>query len=132
MSITKPTVNVASGYWNNTMPTQYNRTNLERQIGMALAKRSNRGLAKVWRALTGAAPGAAVTDTVTRIQHPAAFSITNLGGVRTVETVATQYNGNTTAAQETYIETQIIDPVIANQTYPVDLGGNGGGGKLQK
>lgn len=132
MSITTPTIQVSSGYYNNTMPPRHNRNNDERAIGRILAERSNRGLAKVWRALTGAAPGAAVTDTQVRIAQGAAFSVTSLGGLRTVETVTTQYNGNTTAAQRDYIQTQIIDPVAANQSYPVDLSGNGGGGKVQR
>lgn len=133
VSIAATTPTVASGFWNNTAPpNQYHRTNTERTLGRVLAKRGNTGLRKVWRALTGVAPGASVTDTYARVLGPTAFTPYALGGLRTIETVTTPYNRVTAAADVTYIDTNIIDPVAAVQTYPTDLSGNGGGGKVQR
>lgn len=139
MAIAAPAPTVASGFWATTpgvgTPTTigaYHRNNTERVISMSLGKPANRGFRKVWRALNGVAPGGAVVDTYTRITAPAAFTAFALGGLRAVETFTGPYNGVTTAAQVTYINTNIIDPVAATITYPVDLSGNGGGGKVQR
>lgn len=132
MSIANPNVQVSSGYYNNQMPVSYHRTNTEREIGRILAQRNNRGLRLVMRALNGAAPGVQVTSQQVRLPQPAAFGVGAFQGVRVVETVPTQYNGPTTAAQRDYINANIYDPVFAQQTYPVDLSGNGGGGKVQR
>jgi hypothetical protein len=48
-----------------------------------------------------------------------------------METV-TVNSGNTTSAQETYIENTMIDALFAQNpsSYPTDASGNGGGGKV--
>lgn len=133
MSIAATSPTVASGFWNNTAPpNQYHRNNTERALSLVLGKPANRGLRKVVRALNGVAPGASVTDTYSRIAAPAAFTPFALGGARTIETVTGPYNGVTTAAQVTYLNANVIDPVASAITYVTDLGGNGGGGKVQR
>lgn len=133
MSTIAPTVTVASGYYNNTMPLSYHRTNQERRIARTLSSRGGRMLGRVMSALNGVAPGAAVNDTYVRVQHGAAFSITSLGGLRPVETV-TLRNAVTTTADRDYINNNIYAEA-ENQfgiAYPRDLSGNGGGGKQQR
>lgn len=135
MSLANPTVTVSSGYYNNTMPTSYHRDSTEFRLIRTLKPRGNRHYAKVMRALNGVAPGAAVSDTYVRITQPAAFGISGFGGNRTVETVTTADVGTvTTAAQRDYLNTNVYDRIINSMapTYPRDLSGNGGGGKVQK
>lgn len=132
MAINNPNVTVQSGYYNNAMPPSYHRTSAERRISQQLARPGMAGVRAVMRALNGAAPGAAVNLTRTRIAAATPFNPVGLGGVRQIETVADVHNGVTTAAQRDYINTQIIDSVVASQSYPTDLSGNGGGGKMQR
>ncbi len=133
MSIIAPTVNVSSGYYNNTMPQSYNRSSQEQRVIRALGNRGGRALARVMKALNGVAPGAAVNDSVVRITQPAAFSITALGGVRTVETLVRR-SGVTTTGDRDYINNNIYNRTEPSNfiPYPRDLGGNGGGGKIQR
>ena len=49
------------------------------------------------------------------------------GGRRTIQTVVN--DSTTTAAMVTAVQQRMIDWTSNNQTYPVDLSGNGGGGK---
>lgn len=131
MAIPNPNLTVSSGYWSNTAPVSYHRNSTEYRIARMLQATGNRGLRKVMRALNGVAPGGAVSDTYTRVLPGTNFSVTSLGGARPIETVTGQYNGVTTAAQQTYINAAIYD-ALQTQPYAVDLGGNGGGGKVQK
>ena len=131
MAIPNPNLQVSSGYWNNTAPVSYHRNSTEYRIARTLSTPGNRGLRRVMRALNGVAPGAAVVDTTTRVAPGTAFSVVSLGGNRAIETVTGQYNGVTTAAQQTYINAAIYD-ALQTQPYATDLSGNGGGGKVQK
>lgn len=133
MAIAASSPTVASGFWGNTAPpNQYHRNTTEHALSLVLGKPANRGFRKVMRALNGVAPGASVTDTYSRIAAPAAFTPFALGGLRTIESVTGPYNGVTTAAQVTYLNSNVYDPVAAVQTYPTDVSGNGGGGKVQR
>lgn len=68
--------------------------------------------------------------TYARVQAVSALnSLSNLGGTRTIETVTVTSAGTASAAEETQLETITThDPQPS--TYPVDLSGNGGGGKV--
>lgn len=132
MAIPAPTLTVSSGYWSNTAPTSYHRNNAEYRVSILLGKPGNRSLRRVMKALNGVAPGGAVSDTYTRVAPGSAFSVVTLGGVRPIETVTTPYNGVTTTAQRDYINTMIYDSLTPLAPPAVDLGGNGGGGKVQR
>lgn len=115
----------------NAMP-RYGRAGTEMALARLLAKGGFRGIRRVMRVLTGAAPGSAADETYTRV-GTVGQGVTEVGpgGLRTMETV-TANSGNTTSAQEAYIENNIINArFVQNPTsYPVDLSGNGGGGKV--
>lgn len=146
MSFAPPTMGTTSysGYWSSSVgiasagnEINYNavsrtgRSSTEYHVARLLAKPGFRGMRRVMKVLTGAAPGSAASETYARIVAPTPFVDTTFGGARAVETV-TANSGNTTSAQETYIENNILDMRYnANpSSYPVDTSGNGGGGKL--
>jgi hypothetical protein len=112
---------------------RYGRARTEMCISQLLAKGGFRGMRRVIRVLTGAAPGSAAAESYTRVGTAEQASITGIGpgGLRSMETVAAN-SGNTTAAQETYIENLILDARFNQNpsSYPADLSGVGGGGKL--
>ena len=116
----------------NAMP-RYGRSSSEMSISTLLAKSGFRGVRRVMRSLMGVAPGASATESYTRVGTAQQENITGIGpgGLRTMET-ATANSGVTTAAQETYIENLIVDARYNQNpsSYPVDLAGAGGGGKL--
>jgi hypothetical protein len=116
----------------NAMP-RYGRASSEMCISTLLAKGGFRGVRRVLRSLIGAAPGAAAAESYTRVGTVQQESITGIGpgGLRTMETYVAN-SGNTTSAQETYIENLIVDARYNQNpsSYPVDLAGVGGGGKL--
>ncbi len=116
----------------NAMP-RFGRSSGEVSIARLLAKGGFRATRRVMRALNGAAPGGAASETYARVSTADQTGPTSIGpgGVRAIET-ATLNSGVTTAAQETYIDNLVIDPIYnqAPTSYPVDLSGNGGGGKV--
>ena len=79
------------------------------------------------------APGAAAAESYTRVGTVQQESITGIGpgGLRTMETYVAN-SGVSTVAQETYIENLIVDARYNQNpsSYPADLSGAGGGGKL--
>jgi hypothetical protein len=152
MSMSLPTVTGWSGFWGvapNSYTMMYGRSSLERNISRLLAKGGARRLHATMSSLNGTAVGGAVGRQYARISAPAGLTTPNLlGGLRAVETVVVT-SGVTTAGDKTYIQDEVLDatvemapglstggvgnmPVTAwkNQLYPVDLSGNGGGGKL--
>lgn len=113
----------------NTM-TRYARTNNERMASMALGRGGFRGMRRAMRVLNGAAAGSAASETHTRVAVQTPFQPETAGGLRTMETV-TDNSGNTTAAQQTYIQNKIIDMMFGltppiPSGYATDLSGNGG------
>jgi len=124
----------------------YGRSSIERYVARIMGKEGARKLHAVMMSLNGNAVGAPVLKQHARITAPPGLTAP-LGGVRDVETVV-DVTGNTTAAHQTYVEEEVLDPiyemapglstggvggmpVTANRgvLYPVDLSGNGGGGK---
>lgn len=113
----------------NTNTAVFN-SSTKRQLSKLFRDKGTRPLARIWFALTGAAAGGSASETRTRLQSAAGVGnpLSN-GGRRTIETESL-INRNTTAADETLLEsllTQTFGPAIGS--YPVDRGGNGGGGK---
>lgn len=144
MSFTAPTVTGYSGFYSSSVgiassgnEASYNavsraaRSSTEMQVARALARPGFRGMRRVLLVLTGAAAGSAASETHKRVVAPTPFNIATGGGLRTIETV-TDSTGNTTAGQETYIETNMINARYAANpsSYATDLSANGGGGKL--
>jgi hypothetical protein len=153
MSMSLPTVTGWSGFWGvapNSYTMLYGRSSIERNIARALSKPGARRLQAVMSSLNGTAVGGAVGRQYAQISAPNGLTFPSLlGGLRTVDTITVVPVGVTTAAQKTYVQDEVIDaitemapglstggvgnmPVTAwkNQLYPVDLSGNGGGGKL--
>ena len=132
MATTLPTVTGWSSFYGNT-PNAYQplfgRSSNDYMAAQALGRAGMRGVRRIMRVLNGAAPGSTATETVARIAAATPFNTLSSGGVRAVETV-TDVNRATTAADVTYVNTNIIDriynmtPPIAS--YPPDLSGNGG------
>ena len=116
----------------NAMP-RYGRASSEMCISQLLAKGGFRVVRLVLRTLIGAAPGASAAESYTRVGTVQQESITGIGpgGLRTMETYVAN-SGNSTAAQEAYIENLIVDARFNQNpsSYPVDLAGVGGGGKV--
>jgi len=81
-------------------------------------------LRALWRALTGATAGGTATATKAQVQHVQGAP----GGVVPIETI-NLVNRVTTAADRTAI-LGLLDRVVYPSTYPADLSGNGGGGKV--
>jgi hypothetical protein len=132
MAFSIPPVTGWSTFWGNApnaYAMRFARAAPERTIAHALAKPGMRQLRRVMCTLNGVAPGSAATETYARIAVP--VNPQSMGGVRVVETV-TASSGDTTAAQQTYINDELIDRLFnaAPSTYPVDASGNGGGNKL--
>lgn len=145
MSFTPPAATGYSGFFDpafarpgtgaeadyNAMP-RYGRGPIERAIARNLAKAGFRGMRRVMRVLNGAAAGSAANETYTRVgtADQAGPTSAGPGGLRTME-VFTANSGNTTNAQRDYINNQMIDPLfnMSPSSYPVDLSGNGGGGR---
>lgn len=136
MSLALPAVTGWSTFWqyggiggaSEPYAMRFARSYNERLVSFALSRGGFLAQRRALKALTGAAAGGAALETRAQIQAPA--DADSLGGLRVVETV-NLINRNTAAADETYLEAQMIDLLYGAQpaTYPVDLGGNGGGGK---
>ena len=144
MSYAPPTVTGYSGFYSssvgiasagnvasyNALP-RYARSSTERAIASAVVRRGFRGMRRALISLTGAAAGVANSETYKRVQAQTPFNSLTYGGVRAVET-STVASGVTTAAMETYIEAKMLRSGLYTTalTYPRDLSGNGGGGKV--
>jgi hypothetical protein len=153
MTLAVPAVTGWAGFWGNAPNAYtmlYSRSSIERNIARWLAKGGARRLHATMSSLNGAVVGGAVGRQYARISAPTGLSTPSLlGGARAIETVVV-VNGVTTAADRTYIQDQVLDPIVEqapgivstggvgnmpvtvvnNQMYPVDASGNGGGGKL--
>ena len=136
MALTLPTSTGYSGFWNNTGPSgvsgagpyapKYGRANEEYRAAIMINKRGNRKWRAIMRALNGVVPGSSAVDTYVRVlavQGDSQFQ----GGKRTMQTVTN--TTTTTAAHVTAINARLYDQMNVTQPYPVDLSGNGGGGK---
>ena len=89
----------------------------------------NRVARRLLRTLIGANAGSNATENRTRVQAAqSTFSPTDNGGLVPVETVAL-VNRNTTAADVTMFQA-LLDRVVQPSSYPTDVSGMGGGGKL--
>lgn len=98
----------------------------KRMIGRLLRREGNRLFQEIMLTVNGAAAGSAASKTHSRIEAPTDSD--NLGGVRVIETV-TDVSRNTDAADVTELAL-VLNKSVAGLTYPIDLSGNGGGGKL--
>lgn len=108
---------------------QHNRPSSRRNVARLFRKRGMRMLRELIVELTGTAAGAAALQQNTRVKHPTDSD--DLGGSRAVETVDL-INRVTTAADATDIDTKLVvsATAIAPASYPADVSGNGGGGKV--
>lgn len=130
MSLPGPvTVTGWSNFWGsvaNSYAMLYGRSSTQRNMSYPLAGIGPAAFRAIMKALNGAAAGGTAASTYARVQHSA-----NPGGLRTIETI-TLINRATTTADRDLINTLVIDSIPAelpSTTYPVDLSGNGGGGK---
>lgn len=110
-----------------TAGTVYNNgwTQFDSQLAHLLRTPGGRRLRRLMRTLNGVAPGAMATENRTRLQHQQGSP----GGLQVMEQVP-YINRATTAADVTGINA-LLDRVVYPTPYPVDVGGSGGGGKLQ-
>jgi len=152
MSVTFPTVTGYQGFWvgNGDFVTyspiaraaQGWRSKLEWQIAQLMLKQQYREQRALFTALIGAVAGGTATSTFSRVQAPAGPSGTppavtgtgDLGGLVPIETV-TVINRATTAADVSYLKDIMSGSMVPagkspSITFPADLGGNGGGGRL--
>ena len=127
-----------SGFWQYMAPAgqaaQYNfrfyRSSEEFRSAIQMGKRGFRKYRAQMRALNGVAPGASAVDTFKRVTAGQAFNdAQSLGGTRAVGTVSN--TTTTTAGMVTAINARMFDQTfVAFTSYPRDLSGNGGGGKV--
>ncbi len=106
---------------------QVNIVPLRRKMTRVAKRKSMKVLNELMRTLNGVVLGSTALAQHVRVQARQGLGL-DLGGVQPVETVDL-VNRATDAADITQIETLLTeqrDPA----TYPVDLSGNGGGGKL--
>jgi len=93
-------------------------------LARLLRRPGSRSLRRLVRTLLGVAPGSTAQEFRTRV----VARIGAPGGQQLTEQVA-YVNRATTATDVTEI-TKLLDRVQWPTSYPVDAGGNGGGGKL--
>lgn len=126
-----------SGFWQYHAPAgqagQYNfrfyRSSEEYRSAVQMGKRGFRKYRAQMRALNGVAPGASAVDTFKRVTAQQAMNDPQSnGGLRTIGTVTN--TTTTTAAMVTSINSRMFDQTFNTQTYPRELSGNGGGGKV--
>lgn len=86
---------------------------------------SSKVIRALWRALTGAAAGGTATASQVRVQATQGGNTTGLIPIETVSLV----NRATTAADRTAF-LALLDRVVYPSSYPADVSGNGGGGKV--
>lgn len=115
-------VTVKGGFWGELGGlTLFNRNTLNRRIARLFGRPSMRKQKELALELNGAAPGATALATHKRITARENAE-GQLGGKRTIETV-TDVNRNTTAADETQIDVEILTYDL-DPTYPVNKDGN--------
>jgi hypothetical protein len=83
------------------------------------------GVTQLLYTLLGVAPGAVATKTYARVQG----SQGSPGGLQSIETVTTV--NRATTANDLAAFQALLRRITGPTTYPADLSGNGGGGKLQ-
>ena len=112
-------------------------------MSQLMRRRGFRGYRRLLRTLVGAAAGNSAAENTTRMKAAIAADVTTTGqggGLITMETVSLVPSSaggsapatrNTTATDVTYF-TALIDRLsaLAPASYPADLSGNAGGGKL--
>lgn len=140
MALVAPTAPTGfSGFWQYHAPAgqtgPYNfrffRSSEEYRAAIQLGKRGFRKYRAQMDALNGVAPGASTVDSYGRVQSAQAmYDGQYNGGKRTIQTVSNVTT--TTAAMVTAINNRLMDRAFTkpSRTYPVDLSGNGGGGKV--
>jgi hypothetical protein len=102
---------------------------LKRQISRITRRTGFRKMQELMLTLNGAAAGSSASKTHARVGHTVdPGNATVNGGVRTIETV-TDVSRVTTSADKTEID-GFINETFAPATYPADVSGNGGGGRL--
>lgn len=141
MTIAVPTVTGYSAFWqvvsniNGEVGVPYairfSRSSHERRASLALSRSGFRAVRELMETLNGAAAGGTATDTYaqagTNQQGPTAVGP---GGARTIDTITT-VNRATVAADVTALNARVVQGLFlqAPTSYPVDVSGNGGGGK---
>ncbi len=116
----------------NAVTSRVGRASHEYNIALQMSRPGFRNVRRTIRSLLGAVAGGADAESYARVAAQTPFAPETAGGLRTIETFASQ-TGVTVAADVTYINAQIVDrlfnlsPTLAN--YPADASGNGGGGK---
>lgn len=129
-----PTVTGYSEFWGgaNSYAVLFGRASPEAMLSRAFARRGNGAVRRLFTNLLGTAAGQTATETYVRPSAPAGLTESvRFGGLRTNETV-TQINRASVAADVTstaLIATRLFSMAPAIASYPVDAGGNGGGGK---
>ena len=97
-------------------------------ISTFLFKRGNRAVRKLLLTVLGVVPGSTATENFTRVTANSALTTPFAnGGVVPIETVA-QVNRVTTAADVTNLTAMVSRTVVVS--FPADVSGNGGGGRL--
>jgi len=132
-----PAHNVAvtgfSGLFDTILPTGLTVTgyrNLERKLTAAFRNRGLHIQKELMLTLLGASAGSTALAQRSRVQYTDNTPGDPIvhGGARTVE-VEDQVNRATTAADTTHL-TAILNDIFQPSSYPVDVSGNGGGGKV--
>lgn len=117
-----------SGLWNNVHAQDYalitSRSNLMQRVAKLFAREGARADAELLTTLNGAAAGGTAAETRKRVIAVQSTGEMNLGGARVIET-QTVVDRATTGTDETKYD-GILTPDYS-PTYPVDLGGGGGG-----
>lgn len=128
-----------SGFWQYHAPAgqaaPYNyrffRSSEEYQAAVQLSKRGFRKYRAVMRGLNGVVAGATTTDSYKRVASAQAmYDAQYNGGLRTIQTVSNAVT--TTVPMRDAINARLYDQTFVPQTYPRDLSGNGGGGKITR
>lgn len=127
-----------SGFWQYYAPAgqaapynfRFARSSEEYRSAIQMGKRGFRKYRAQMRALNGVAPGASTVDSYGRLQSVVALNDgQGNGGKRTLQTVSNVTT--TTAAMVTAVNARVYDQTfVAFTSYPRDLSGNGGGGKV--
>jgi len=105
---------------------QVNIVPLRRKFTRVAKRKSMKVLNELIQTLNGVVAGSTALATHTRVKARQALEL-DLGGVQPIETV-NLINRVTVAGDQTLINATLTEQ--RDPTYPVDLSGNGGGGKL--
>lgn len=137
MALVAPTAPTGfSGFWQYHAPAgqsgpynlRFARSSEEIRAAIQLGKRGFRRYKAQMRALNGAAPGGSTVDSYKRVTAVQAYGDPQSnGGLRTVGTVNNSVT--TTSGMVAAINARLFDWTGNTMAYPVDLSGNGGGGK---